>query len=282
MKKPLLLIVSTLILNQAAAQNPVLNPSFETWSLGEPGYWLTNNNQATTPMVTQDADAHSGTSAVRGEVISYMGTPLAPVLYSAPNGGQSGFPMTVAYTNLDFYYKFFPVNSGDQLYAYMNIQNSVGGGIANGYMGLGTPTTVYALASVPVNYVGTNPTNLELSFSVISTGGPNPGVGTWFEIDDMEMNYGTGVNELSRTGLKTPYPNPAAEHVNIPFHVSEPTEITIRIADMQGRIVKEVLPSTHVFTDGKVIADVADLEAGIYQCILTDGVNSSSSLIMVD
>lgn len=281
MKNTLLLFCCLSILMKGSAQNPVLNYSFENWSLGDPTYWLTNNSIAPAPLITQENGGYTGNFAVKGEVINNSGTPMAPVLYSAPNGGQSGFPMTIPYTTLNFYYKFFPAISGDQLYSYINVQNINGNGIASGFQAFGNSTSVFTLASVPVNYVSTDPTNLELSFSIINSGGANIGVGSWFIMDEMSMGNTSAVEELATNHLKNPYPNPAIDRLNIPFHIENPGEISIQIFDLHGRKLKELISSTSLSSDGKIIEDVSDLSSGLYQCVMTDGSNRSAVLFGV-
>lgn len=280
--KHLLLFGCILFIQIAGAQNPVLNNSFESWSLGEPDNWLTNNMLSSVPLLTQENGGYTGVSAIKGEVVMNAGTVLAPVLYSAPSGTQSGFPMTVPYSTLEFYYKFSPAIAGDALYAYINVQNVNGNGIANGIQMLGNPTSVFTLGTAPINYIGPDPTNLELSFSIINAGGPNIGVGSWFILDELSMTNATAVHEISQNQLKQPYPNPAAEYLNIPFQIVNPGEISIQIYDMQGRMVNEVLTTASVVTDGKAIADVNRLSSGVYRCVMSDNQTKSSVLFGVN
>ncbi|HNQ00565.1 MAG TPA: hypothetical protein PKK99_15995, partial [Bacteroidia bacterium] len=69
MMKNLLLLGCILFIQIAVAQNPVLNNSFESWSLGEPDNWLTNNMLSSVPLLTQENGGYTGVSAIKGEVV---------------------------------------------------------------------------------------------------------------------------------------------------------------------------------------------------------------------
>ncbi len=61
--------------------------------------------------VTKSTAAHSGSFAVRGEVISFFGQAISPVLQSGADA--TGFPITQRYESVDGFYKFAPVG-GDR------------------------------------------------------------------------------------------------------------------------------------------------------------------------
>ena len=61
--------------------------------------------------VTKSTAAHSGSYAVRGEVVSLFGQAFAPILQSGADA--TGFPITQRYDSVDGFYKFAPVG-GDR------------------------------------------------------------------------------------------------------------------------------------------------------------------------
>ena len=62
----------------AFAQIP--NPGFETWSLGVPTGWTTNNALGVDTTVVRTTDVHSGTYAAQGIVTSLVGVTIPPTL----------------------------------------------------------------------------------------------------------------------------------------------------------------------------------------------------------
>jgi hypothetical protein len=67
------------------------NAGFENWTSGNPDDWLTNNVPTLVAPVTQETPSYSGTYALRGEVLTFAGSPYAPVLAST-DMSANGFP----------------------------------------------------------------------------------------------------------------------------------------------------------------------------------------------
>jgi len=81
------------------------NPGFENWTGYTPDGWYANNLPTVWTTVYQSPTAHSGSSAARGEVVTYQGTPVAPYLQSGSNTGI-GFPLTTKPASFKGYYQF--------------------------------------------------------------------------------------------------------------------------------------------------------------------------------
>ena len=69
------------------------NAGFENWTNGEPDGWFTDNVTGFAAPVTQSSQSHSGSSAAKLEVISYLNYAFAPAMYSGDNT-LSGFPVS--------------------------------------------------------------------------------------------------------------------------------------------------------------------------------------------
>src|ERR1041384_7993311 len=92
MKTKLTLLISFAALS-LAAQIP--NAGFENWTAGDPDNWVTsNNNSGNVINVTQSANFHSGSSAVRLDTWTYQNFWF---------GGTIGCPSVG---------NFFPINAG--------------------------------------------------------------------------------------------------------------------------------------------------------------------------
>jgi hypothetical protein len=92
----------------------VPNGGFEVWP-GEcdlQGWAINSICEAGLRPITKTTEAHSGSFAVRGEVVSFMGqVTMQPVLQSGEDA--SGFPISERYGSVDAFYRFAPVG-GDR------------------------------------------------------------------------------------------------------------------------------------------------------------------------
>src|ERR1035437_7484653 len=80
MKRLFLLSMFALLFPVTLLSQNVLNGGFESWTSGNPSNWYADNLPTVFTPVTQSTTAHSGSSSVMGTVISYAGSPRAPVL----------------------------------------------------------------------------------------------------------------------------------------------------------------------------------------------------------
>ena len=112
MKTNLIFLVAFICGFALTAHAQIPNPGFENWTSGNPDGWGTSNAfPAGMINVTQTTDCHSGSYAVRGDVINFFGTPMGPAIQSGPGG--KGFPVSEQYHSLELYYKFTPIG-GDK------------------------------------------------------------------------------------------------------------------------------------------------------------------------
>lgn len=91
----------------------VPNGGFEVWpSDCELEAWSINSVCDVMMPITRTTEAHSGSFALRGEVISLFGqVTMQPVLQSGEDA--TGFPISQRYTSVDGFYRFAPVG-GDR------------------------------------------------------------------------------------------------------------------------------------------------------------------------
>ncbi|MBD3290773.1 T9SS type A sorting domain-containing protein [candidate division KSB1 bacterium] len=116
--KFLYFLIFSMIMISTPLQPQILNGGFEQWAGGEPANWLTNNvrnPEITLIPITQTTDAHSGSYALRGKVIT---TGVGPITYSpklqSGTFGNLTFPYSSQPEYIKGYYQFHPVG-GDKL-----------------------------------------------------------------------------------------------------------------------------------------------------------------------
>jgi hypothetical protein len=105
------------------------NAGFEQWTAGNPNNWLTLNIIGVGTPVTQTSPGHSGSWALKGEVITILtGDTLVPWIISGQFG--EGFPVSERYGAVTGYLKFSPLG-GDEFVAVVlmyNNNSAIGGG----------------------------------------------------------------------------------------------------------------------------------------------------------
>ena len=172
------------------AQNPIPNPGFEDWANGEPVHWTTSNDPDFIT-VTQTADAHSGSSAVRGDVVEFFpGYTAGPIIYSGDS--TEGFATHTQWGSFDGYYKFNSV-SGDQILISVGFW-SAAGAVGAGSAYVTTPAATYQPFSVPIYWAGEElPDSAYISILMLGPGveGAPPHLGSYFQFDDLSFSEGT-------------------------------------------------------------------------------------------
>ena len=266
MKKSLLSILSLLPLGLMAQ---VPNGGMETWANGTPDQWSSNNIPGIATPVTQTSNAHNGSSAVRLDVVSSIAGDFPGFISSTGTGG-SGFAVTQNYGSISFYYKT-NLTGGDVLdasviFSDFNTQPTAGGSIQ-----FGINQSVYTQGVIPVNGSGPNPVTCLIYFAMGNSGTPH--IGSWAQIDDIAFGGPVGVDELTADGisLSAPNPNPASGIALVPFTLDRTTVADIRVFDLNGRLVQNVL--NQELSAGKYKAEIntAALSAGVYQVVMLAG-----------
>ena len=138
--------------------------------------------------ITRSTAAHSGSFAVRGEVISFFGQTISPVLQSGVDA--EGFPITQRYESVDGFYKFAPLG-GDRFGVNVALQKA-GSVVAQGASVFPAAAAAYAAFSVKMVYQTAEvPDTAIIQIQVF---GPVTGadyhVGSVMFVDD--LTFGTG------------------------------------------------------------------------------------------
>lgn len=166
------------------AQNPIPNPGFETWSAGDPVNWFTSNDGVPNSII-QTADAHSGTSAVRGNVIEiFPGFNAQPMIMSGPMG--EGFLTNTQWGALELYYKLNSVG-GDEILVSVSFTSAAQGAVGGGGLVITTPASTYTKATMPIFWAGPELPDSCFLFAFLlgpAAQGNVPHLGSWMQLDD--------------------------------------------------------------------------------------------------
>lgn len=272
MKTTLLLRVSPLFgavlcAGIAQAQNPLPNPGFEDWTDGNPVGWTTNNNQFTGQPVSQNATGHSGATAARGTYLSLIAAPIMNTI----DASNHPLAITQAYQRLTFYYQLqLASTQGTEMFSAGAVFTNAGGatvGQAFRMFDRTANTSTWTYADVPVTNTGSNPTGVNVNFTL---NGPDAVVGSYFVVDEVELGNGsTGVEELEQGAvLSAAYPVPATDAVNLPFTLDRATTVQIEVLDALGRTVSQMDLGAMAPGRYKEVLDVQGWGAGTYTAVL--------------
>jgi hypothetical protein len=229
------------------------------------------------PHHAESTTAHGGSSAVRGEVLDASGYAYAPVLQNLTQP-VSGTPST-----LTGWYQFSPAQQGDQMTASITIQDANNGTVALGFGLFSAEQSSYTQFSLDIDYSqgnGNPATNAVISFTIAGDG-MSPAIGSWFLLDDLELETGAGVDDATHAvSIGLPYPQPAVHAVSIPLHVNTAERITVQAFDGTGRLVEELLNATAV-TDRTLQWNTEGLANGVYLLRVRAGDSTSQRPIVV-
>jgi hypothetical protein len=269
MKKKLLSFSLLLMGIAMIANAQIPNAGFENWTAGDPDGWASSNVPAAGLInVFQTSDKHSGSSALRGEVVTFLTTLMAPIIQSGPGG--TGFAISEKYQSLELYYKFTSV--GGDMFG-VNVALTLGGNpIAQGAVALSATVNDYAHLTVPLTYTTTDvPDAAVIQISIV---GPNTGIdfhlGSTMFVDDLLFSLSTGTEDHSSAEPSVKcYPNPACDQINIPFSGKITGECTITVSDIYGKEIKKAIYQAQQSGNCIFQLSVSDLLSGIYFCTIS-------------
>ena len=255
-----------MFLTQTFAQIP--NGDFESWAAGNPTGWLTDNVPGFATPITQTQDAHSGSYAVKGEVINFNGAPYQGWLYNYGDNGK-GFPINQKYAQLNGFYKLSPKGNDKLLvWVYLWSQNQV---IAANFGQFGAASN-YTQFSIPIIYFTADmPDSAQIWMSVSpdtlqSEEGAT--IGTVFFVDDLSFS-GTATAVKDNTQpisfkLNQNYPNPFNPTTTISYSIPKSSYVTLKVYDILGNEVSTLVNGERSAGNYRLKFDGSKLASGVY------------------
>jgi hypothetical protein len=264
MKKTLIPLMVVICCIAMTTYGQILNPGFENWTSGNPDNWATSNAfPAGLVNVTQTSDCHSGLSAVRGEVINFLGSPMGPLIQSGTMA--TGFPISEQYHTFGLYYKFTPVG-GDKFSVNVALYKA-GSAVAQGVVALPATVGSYTYLAVPLTYTTSDVP--DLAIIQLSVTGPATGqdvhIGSVMFVDDLAFSISNGTgNTLRSDPVVKCYPNPSGDIVNISLNETVSGDIAISVFDPDGKKVKTTFCHSLQPGNNRIQISVEDLVPGLY------------------
>jgi hypothetical protein len=247
----LIRIITTVIFLVFTTLAQIPNGGFESWSGGNPEGWWTSN--ITTPNITQSSDAHSGSSAVRGEVIMTTGGKIIPILISGLIGGH-GFPISERYASLTGYYKLSVITTENLSVLAVPYKNgqAIGAGGSQFFV-----ASAYTMFAVPIYYSsGETPDSCQISITIGNNSEP-VNVGAYFIVDDLVLQTVSDLSVLVQSNpadfvLEQNYPNPFNPSTTTQLSIPERSFVTLEIFNALGEkmttlVSKELNAGNHKY-----------------------------------
>ena len=272
-----LFAVALVLLVPAALRAQIPNAGFESWTSGNPDGWATGNVVPLVVTVTQSSTAHGGASTVRGAVVPFYTSLMAPVIQTGPGG--HGFGCTSRPTSIDGYYQFHSVG-GDRFGVNTVLYKGVVAGTVIGNAASANATEVpgWTHFSVPFGYASSaSPDTCIIQIQIV---GPVTGTdyhaGSYFLLDDLSFGGVTGVDgppasTATATAFVASAPNPFAGATTVAFTLAQHSNVALGVFDMQGRVVATLVAGPMDAGLHQASWDASQQPAGLYWCRLTAG-----------
>jgi hypothetical protein len=223
------------------------NAGFENWTNDTLDGWWINNVAPLYTTVTQSTNAHSGSIAIRGEVVAFYTNVAPPTIQSGVNG--RGFAYSQRPLSFTGYYKFFPAaGSGDRFGVNVGLYT---GGVDGTHIGIAAAVrsdtvSSYTEFTTSFNYSSADrPDTCVIQFQIVGPGtgaDATPHVGSYFLLDDVAFTGVSGVADRKLSGptvfeLKQNYPNPFNPTTNVSFTVPSNGTATLTVFNLLGQQV---------------------------------------------
>ena len=267
-----------------AAEAQILNPGFETWVSGNPDKWLTNNVPGFYTPISQSTDVHAGSSSMKGSVVAYSTSTVAPLAYSGTSG--AGFTAPARYGSITGYLKFTQVSGDSFVVLVMMLKGATMVGI--GSYGRGPTVSSFTPFTVPIQYLsGVTPDTAWIEMTIVAGSGQSEThIGSAFTIDDVAYGAVTSVdNEVAGSPgsfeLRQNYPNPFNPSTSIDYSVPQKGHATLKVYDLLGNEVATLVNGELERGSYSAVWNAANSSSGVYFYRLTSGSYSATRKLIL-
>ncbi|HQU74104.1 MAG TPA: hypothetical protein PLG66_17490, partial [Calditrichia bacterium] len=225
------------------AQIAITNGDFETWTNGEPFFWVTSNVPGLVSPVTESNDAHSGASAVGGEVLSFQGVPFGPNL-TLGNLTQAYMPISGTPTALTGFYQLSLTSPAtDSLAVVLLVLDANFSVVGQANLFLRQEASSYTAFNSAVTYSSSETPAFVQLHIVLIPGGGAASVGSTFKMDDLVMEGITAIEPVDNVvpgafALSQNYPNPFNPGTHIDFSIAQAAAVRLDIYNSLGQRVE--------------------------------------------
>ena len=273
MKKSLYFSLIVIFLSSISVYTQVPNAGFENWTGGEPDTWATNNAAGLFTTVTQSNSAHTGTSALKGEVVNVSGFGNFTPLVVSDDGltTSGGFPVTQRFNSLKGFYKL-NTTANDKVLIILAMytgETGVGAGVIQ--LNSAASYTQFAFPIVYDQGFSGTPDRCGISIQITDPTGSGTGVtlGSEMYIDDLllSMDVVSDVEDEIQPltfQLKQNYPNPFNPTTQIKFSIKESGLVSLKVFDILGTEVATLVNNEYPVGSYTVDFNAAGLASGIY------------------
>lgn len=265
-------------LTRATAQIP--NPGFETWSNGQPAGWNGTNTQ-------QTSDAHSGSSAVMGQVGLVLSVYAASISTSDPSStNPTYFPYSGRPASFTGYYQFAPAARSNDSLVFVTVFSKANAIVGTAMFMTTQSANSYTQFTAPTTWItGDMPDSAMCSIMILnaSASGGLGTEGSTFKLDDVSFSGTSAVatSDVRSVSLSESFPNPVPAVSKIKYSLAADGPATIAVFDVTGRQVSVLASGYQTAGTHMVVFDASALPAGMYCYRLATPVQTISKMLQV-
>lgn len=277
------LILLTLTFYHGSVLAQIPNPGFETWAgVGaneSPTGWVTSNIPGFVVPITKLATAHSGSFALKGEVLNVLEFGLYPPYFWAH------FPYNQRPGALTGYYKFNSVSKDSLVIFALLYKQSLSVVVASGEMGTTANVSAFTKFSIPLDYFSTESPDSAWIEVTLDTGlNDTLHLGTNYVFDDLAFEgSATGVaGPLAKPtsfALEQNYPNPFNPETAIRYDLPEAAHVRLSVFNPLGQEVAMLVNEQEPAGSYQVKFNAGTVPSGVYFYRLEASTSSAQSFV---